>query len=443
MTNRPNASIAPAHFYVDINAYCSGRFGAVLLVTAVALVAGGANGAINDLLVQLAAIPLFISLLRQPARPRLAAWFALAALLVAALQLVPLPPALWTALPGRDQAADVLDAAGLAAGWRPLALDPGAAAAALAALFAPIVLLLAVPTLDAEQRRRLLIAVAVFAVASAVLGILQRISGGLAIYGGAHAGYSTGLMINRNHHADLIIAGILLLPLAVPRGGALRQPLTLALTVVICGLAVSVMATTSRAGMALAAPATLLALAMLWRLRARWIALAGVLLALVAALMARLPAYSALIGRFAQVADDERMTIAANTAVAIRHFWPWGSGYGSFVPVYATFEDLDRMHANRVIAAHNDYLQILLEGGLAGMLTLAGALAIVAVLGWRLASRRAGVAGWAPFAVAIFLFLHSAFDFPLRMAALSCLMAICIGCADAVQHAIAKGRINT
>ncbi len=441
MTNRLSAPAAPLQFNVNEQAYVSGRFGAAVLVLAVALLAGGADGPINNLLVQLAAIPLFISLLRAPPRPGLTGWFVLGGLFVAGLQLVPLPPALWTALPGRDQAAEVLGAAGLPAGWRPLALDPGAALAALATLFAPAVLLLAMPTLAPEQRRRLLVIVAVFALASAALGVLQRVSGGLSLYGGGHVGYSVGLMINRNHHADLIIAGILLLPLAIPPGAP--QRLSLVVAVVICCLAVSVMATTSRAGIALTVPATLLSLALLWRLRIRWVVLAGALVALVAALVARLPAYSAIVGRFAQVADDERLTIAANTAAAIRHFWPWGSGYGSFVPVYAAFEDLDRMHANRVVAAHNDFLQIVLEGGLAGMLTIIGGLAILAVLGWKLVSRRAGVDGLAPFAVAILVLVHSAFDFPLRMAALSCVVAICIGCADAVQHAIAKARFTT
>lgn len=441
MTNRSQVSAAPVQHGASAIPYGSGRFAAVALAMAAALLVGGANGAINHLVVQLAAIPLFISLLRNPSPPALMGWFVLAALAVATLQLVPLPPEVWVALPGRDQAAQVLDVAGLGAQWRPLALDPGAAAMALASLFAPIVLLFGVRTLDSDQRRRLLVGVAAFALASAALGVLQRIGGGLALYDGAHTGFSVGLMINRNHHADLIIAGVLLLPLALPAGAS--RHLALALTVVIAGLAVSVMATTSRAGMALAVPATLLSLALLWRLRARWILLAALVLALVVALIARMPAYSGLVARFSHVADDERMTIAANTLVAIRHFWPWGTGYGSFVPVYAAFEDLDRMHANRVIAAHNDYLQIVLEGGFAGVITLAGALAILAMLGWRLASRRAGLEGWAPFAVAIFLLVHSAFDFPLRMAALSCLMAMCIGCADAVQHEIAKKRNTT
>ena len=441
MTNRPlPAGLSPSPG-IRVAPDAPDRLPAVALVLVAALLAGGANGAINHLVVQLAAIPLFVSLLRTPPRPGALGIFVLGALAVAGLQLVPVPPAVWTALPGRDEAAQVLGVAGVDIGWRPLALDPGAAAAAIGTLFAPVVLLFAVRTLPPEGRRRLLAGIAVFALASAALGVVQRIGGGLALYPGAHTGYSVGLMINRNHHADLIIAGILLLPLALPPGAPRRM--AWAVSVVIGGLAMAVMATTSRAGMALAVPAALLSLALLWRLRARWVVAVGALLAVVAALVARMPAYSQLVGRFAGAADDERVTIAGNTVAAIRHFWPWGSGYGSFTPVYAAFEDLDRMHGYRVIAAHNDYLQIVLEGGLTGLFTLIGALALMAALGWRLATRRAGPEGWAPFAVAAFLLVHSAFDFPLRMAALSCVFAICIACADAVQHEIAKGRITT
>src|SRR5690606_4034235 len=40
------------------------------------------------------------------------------------LQLIPLPPGLWTALPGRSEPALALELAGIAPGWTPLSLVP-------------------------------------------------------------------------------------------------------------------------------------------------------------------------------------------------------------------------------------------------------------------------------------------------------------------------------
>jgi O-antigen ligase len=435
MTNR--ASAQPASHTQGESHAGQARLAAAGGLLLAALLAGGANGSFNHLVVQLAALPLFYLLLRAgDLHLTLAAKAALVALAVAALQLVPLPPVVWQSFPGGGQAATIYDAVGIPTGWRPLALDPGAAAMALSCLFAPLALYVGVTSLDQHSIRRLLGIIAIFAALSAALGIFQKLTGGLTLYASEHRGTSTGLMINRNHHADIIIAGILLLPFAVPRlqSRQWRVPVS----VVVCGMAIAVLATTSRMGMLMALPALVISLGMLWRLSWRWLAMLAALFGVVAALLPFLPAYAPIIGRFAGATADERLTIASNTLVAIRHFWPWGSGYGSFVPVYAAFEDLDLVHARYIVAAHDDYLQILLEGGLSGLLTLIGVLLMTAFSGWRLYQARVGPEGWAPWAVVILLLVHSAFDYPLRMAALAAVFATCLGAADAVQHKIAK-----
>lgn len=188
------AASAQDHAGVDSNT----RFLAAGLLLGTALLAGGRNGALNHLLVQLAALPLLYLLLRDWAAIRLtwSARFALVALALAALQLVPLPPMLWMALPGGATASTALDLAGIEPVWRPLALDPQAAAMALASLVAPLVLYIGATTLTAEERRKLLVATAIFAGASALLGLVQKLTGTACLFDGGHCGQSTGLMIN-------------------------------------------------------------------------------------------------------------------------------------------------------------------------------------------------------------------------------------------------------
>jgi O-antigen ligase len=66
--------------------------------------------------------------------------------------------------------------------------------------------------------------------------------------------------------------------------------------------------------------------------------------------------------------EDARVAFARNTFAAAKAYMPFGSGMGTFVPVYARFEKpqdaLVDTFANR---AHNDVLELWLEAGIAGL----------------------------------------------------------------------------
>ena len=128
----------------------------------------------------------------------------------------------------------------------------------------------------------------------------------------------------------------------------------------------------------------------------------------------------------------------AVTARAAQDFLPTGSGFGTFAAIYRLFEPpalLRPFHANH---AHNEPLELVLEGGLPALLL------ILAVLGW-LAART--VALWrAPpqdggaldlalaraATVAVWLLLaHSLVDYPLRTTAPMGLFALACGLAAA------------
>ena len=189
-------------------------FPAVALQLATMLVAGGTARPFNALLCLLASLPTLFLLL-SGTRARRPGWItatALALFAVAWLQLVPLPPAIWTALPGRDLAAQALDVAGLGPGWRPVALDPQAALSALISLVSPLVLLVAAARLSGTEQRTMLKGILAFALASAFLGLVQRLTGTFTPYDIDHAGYATGLFANRNHLAALLACALVLLP---------------------------------------------------------------------------------------------------------------------------------------------------------------------------------------------------------------------------------------
>ncbi len=426
----------------------SDLFWACAAVTAMALLVGGANWAPGQLLVQLTALPLFYLMLA-PRRALAASAraiplggrIALVAVGAALLQLVPLPAALWQHLPAGEQVTRILDSAGLAWGWHPLALDPGAAVLALVTVFAPLVLYLGVGRLPVAKVRLLLGGIAVFALLSAVIGDIQRIAGLGGLYSRDHDGASTGLMINRNHHADLLIAGILLLPLIAEPG--VRRRLAPVLSAGMIFLAFSVTATTSRMGLLLVGPALVLSLSLLWNLQGWRIAALIGAAAAAAALLPQLPVYAKLIARFAGATQEDRVAIAEGTMVALRQFWPLGSGYGSFVPVYISFEDLDTLYGAYVVAAHNDYLQLVLEGGLPALLTIVALFVFLGIQAWRIRPLDlAPSEKWAPLGVVVAILIHSAADYPLRMAAIGVVFAACLGCTDAVQQLFASRHRN-
>jgi O-antigen ligase len=68
---------------------------------------------------------------------------------------------------------------------------------------------------------------------------------------------------------------------------------------------------------------------------------------------------------------DVRNSISSATFSAAFNFWPWGSGLGSYEAVFPRFQPaINLSGADFIDYAHNDYAQILMELGLAGVVLL-------------------------------------------------------------------------
>jgi O-antigen ligase len=118
---------------------------------------------------------------------------------------------------------------------------------------------------------------------------------------------------------------------------------------------------------------------------------------------------------------------------------PWGSGVGSFVPVFQQAIPESRLMPQYINAAHNDYAQVWLEGGLIGILV---ALTCVAALANAVASyhhRHGGVGRvlWATLLGIFALLAHAGADYALRTPALSSLAALLAGIL--IAHGMRQG----
>jgi O-antigen ligase len=128
----------------------------------------------------------------------------------------------------------------------------------------------------------------------------------------------------------------------------------------------------------------------------------------------------------------DRLEIARSTLAGIQNFWPVGSGLGSFPRVYPQFEDPAAVTETFVNHAHNDYLELLFETGLAGMLLLACFLywwATRCIRAWSSSDGPVDARLW-PRAASIVtgvLLAHSLVDYPLRTPALMvCFLFFCL-----------------
>ncbi|MEO6311505.1 MAG: O-antigen ligase family protein [Sphingomicrobium sp.] len=371
-------------------------------------------------------------------------------LLLPLLQLIPLPPELWHRLPGRQSTAE-LDALLGWRVWRPLTFDVEATVAAWVSLLPAAAMFVGSLCLPFRDRARLLNIVVGFAAAGALLGIAQVASaGGLTPYASAHTGNAVGLFVNRNHNAVLMLASI---PLAgalaarqVRRGSPPASTLMLACAVIVV-LALAVVGTTSRTGLALLPLSVAASLALLFLRQPLWrlVLPSVVAIGLVSLAVLRSGALDRTLHRFSN-AHDGRFDYWADLSWAVQHFGLAGTGFGSFVRVYQASESLGNVSDKFLNHAHNDYIEIALEGGWAGIALL---MSFAALLAWsaarqmRVQQSTTTVLTKVAAATAILVILiFSAVDYPLRMPAIGCLFALL--CAIAlVPEPVADGTGKT
>jgi O-antigen ligase len=131
--------------------------------------------------------------------------------------------------------------------------------------------------------------------------------------------------------------------------------------------------------------------------------------------------------RGTEASIDTRSDFWTKSLHAIQDQMPVGSGFGTFQQTYRRYEDfgaVDRWYVNH---AHNDFLEIALEGGIAAVILL-----VLFLVWWFLRAREAWFAPGgtveqrAASIASAAIILHSAFDYPLRTAAIAAVMATCL-----------------
>lgn len=390
----------------------------------------------------------------KPAVPRLLVLLLLGPLLVAVVQLMPVPAQLWAALAGRALYAETLNDLGIAGpAWRALSISPDATLASLLAgipLAAMLLLGYAASLAQLRTMMRVLVGLAFFQV---LLGLLQ-ISGGQhspLFFGVMSYGPPIGTFANRNHYANYIamaLAGYVWLAYEAHRDGRSRRhrhsfgtPHRAAAWV--AGglvLVLGILMSRSRGAAIFGLPVAVCALAVVslrlggWSRGLRFaVPVTLVLVFAAAALIGFDSVTSRLAGDQLASSASFRGALARTSLEGAMAFWPWGSGWGTYELAYPRFQPA--VIAGYANHAHQDYVELLFEGGVFFVLLAGAFLWLAARRAWLLAGqalreRRLGREAMAATLCGLGLLgllLHSLVEFNLRIPANAIVGALLAG----------------
>lgn len=361
---------------------------------------------------------------------------AIAVILVIAVQEIPLPPSLWEH--GiRKRIVEGYALLGRPAPHLPVSTTPYDSLSALFSLIPPLAIFCAIVRLNAFRRSWLAAALLAAAMFGILLGALQVVSGGNGhwyLYKQTNIGLGVGFFANANHMATLLVIAM---PFVAALAAAARrnniQRYSAVLTILAAAallLIVGIALNGSLAGYALAVPVIAASAILVLRTNRFRPLLAIAAIVTVIGGVATIANSSIGVGKLgdgASTSIHSREEILRTTGHAIADTMPLGSGLGSFLKVYRLYERPDSVTNEYVVHAHNDYAELALELGVAGII-----LVLLFLWWWTArvwAAWREGEGG--PFARAAAIasaavLVHSLVDFPLRTAAISACFAMCL-----------------
>jgi len=363
------------------------------------------------------------------------------------IQLVPLPPSIWTALPGREVIVESYQLIGKPLQWQPISMAPEKTIFSIANFLPSIAIyFLVVYWSDRQEKDIAIWGFLAFATFTVLLGFVQIAlpDGPLHFYQITNETLAVGFFSNSNHQATLLLMAIpfvfALLCNSLRENGSSRGTFGSATVItlfILLTLIVGLIKNSSIAGYVLMILIVALSsILFLKSIRSRS-NLKTSLLLLVAVPFFGVIFYDASHSVIGLQAISEKISISGEmsrghaylqTLEIIPNYLMIGAGLGSFPDIYKLYEATDGVSSVFLPHAHNDYLEILLDMGLLG-----GAIVVGFIFWWastflkllRNGKTSSTVAKAASLAVMIVI-LHSFVDYPLRTIAISTLFSFSI-----------------
>lgn len=385
------------------------------------------------------------------------------------LQLLPLPPKIWSGLPGRQLSMQIDGIVGLQNVWRPISLVPTMTRDTMYGLFVPLAVWIWLIKLGKTERRLMLPLLIGAGLSSALLALIQVGSdpkGNLYWYAVTNNGSAVGLLANRNHQAVFLATLFPMMAVfcSVNIQNEIRQKMKLYAALGIAAMVIPlILVTGSRAGL-FGGLLGILSAIYLYRppivstgakksISIAWVnygfAAAGIILLAVATIfMSRAEAFQRLISSGA--GEDLRLKTWNPIIDSANSYFPAGSGYGSFAYIFRQHEPEMLLRTSYFNQAHNELLDLYMTGGVITLAILSAAVLGFVKTGVRAMSfgrtRHKDILLAQMSTVIICMFAGASIvDYPLRTPFLSGLFMIFVGwlaCLPGRDEVLSLTRLN-
>ena len=368
---------------------------------------------------------------------------AVGALCLVIVQTIPLPFEVWQGLPGRQLVGRSFAFFSADKPYFPISLSASSTWSAATALLPGIAGYTAALTLKKSELHTIAMVFVGCAILGVIVSVLQRLQGQQSLwyfYGNLGNTNTTGTFANRNFFGTQLfstIPFIAALAMTARENFRLRGIFIACFAVVYIAMLVIGLGTTgSRSAIVFAIVSVFITLFYVYRANAG--------LGNPSKMMKSVLAVTALLAILSQVGmvailrlaktdqvSEYRDAIYSTSLETATSFFPVGSGFGTFSRVYQMFETPNNILDRFVNHAHNDWLEIVVEGGLPALilLVLFVAVFVSAIIMASRASFAVPANGYFRAAVlaATLQLLHSIFDYPLRTPAMMVYFAVCCG----------------
>jgi O-antigen ligase len=366
----------------------------------------------------------------------------------ALIQLIPLPPWLWTSLPGRETIAEGYALLQMPLPWRPISMSPEKTLFSLSNLLPPIAIYLMVVHLsDSDEQNTAIWGLLFFAAFTVFLGFIQKFSpdGPFHFYDVTNEDLAVGFFSNANHQATLLLMALpfafAFMYKALTPDESYIEPInkrSVAAILMIIAFIIGLMLNTSVAGYMLMIFGVIMSVLVLstksgFRLNPKILLLIVVLAPFIGLVL--FDAFNSILSvgvvaeKLAVTGEMSRGFIYRQTLEIMPTYLTAGAGLGAYPEVYRLSESLDNINSVFVPHAHNDYLEILVDMGVFGGLLVAAFWLwwgkTLLTLGIR--GRDASVVAKAALLALLMVLLHSLVDYPLRTLAISTLFGFSLG----------------
>lgn len=410
----------------------------LLLIVAVTFGGGGSGAGAFNLIIQLLAIAVIAVNAKAFTdfflhAPRFLTILVGISLLLPLLQCVPLPPFIWQKLPGRDLVSDSLALVNENETWFSMSVDMQRTFIAFLSLIPSLAIIITTWNLSHAQKRQILLVVAMLGFFVVALGTQQLAMGNKSLFLFKEAFGSSnlqGTFANRNS-AGLFLDISLCALIGIFPWARLTSTSAIAASATAILLIIGLILTKSRSSIVLVTIPMLMIV--FQTAKSLKFAKAGPKAIIIIVICFGILTSTAVIfsrenlriqnslSRFEDI-EDVRPLIWSDTIGSIVRFWPIGSGIGTFDEVFQVDETLENLGPGRAARAHNEYLEMILESGLAGAALLVGW--AVFLLGRSFQAFRIRGIWLAPTGVFALLAFQSILDYPLRNQTLLCIAGL-------------------